>query len=116
MPWLSPRAKREMTTIRANKPAIEKLILRCPRKLIPGFTNILRDAAVANVSLLKDLLFANQKKNRRLRYTAVKKEQIRPMIRVVAKPLMGPVPKSSRITPVITDVRFESKIAEKAFE
>jgi hypothetical protein len=33
--------------------------------LIPGFTNILRDTAVANVSLLKDLLFANQKKNRR---------------------------------------------------
>ena len=33
---------------------------------------------------------------------------------VVAKPLMGPVPKNRSITPVITDVRFESKIAEKA--
>ena len=33
---------------------------------------------------------------------------------VVAKPLMGPVPKNSRITPVMIEVRFESKMAENA--
>ncbi len=46
----------------------------------------------------------------------MKNEQIIPIISVVAKPLMGPVPKNRRITPVIIEVRFESKIAENALE
>ena len=46
----------------------------------------------------------------------MKNEQTIPMISVVAKPLMGPVPKSRRITPVMIEVRLESKIAEKALE
>ena len=37
-----------------------------------------------------------------------------PAIRVIAKPFTGPVPKLKRTTPVITVVRFESKITEKA--
>ncbi len=41
--------------------------------------------------------------------TAVKKEQTIPMMSVVAKPLIGPEPKSRRITPVMTEVRLESK-------
>ena len=48
--------------------------------------------------------------------TAVKNETKIPIIKVVAKPRIGPVPKLNRITPVMIDVRFESKIAEKAFE
>ena len=46
---------------------------------------------------------------------AVKNEQIIPIIHVVAKPRIGPVPVTSKITPVISDVKLESKIAEKAF-
>ena len=42
-------------------------------------------------------------------------EHNRPMIRVVAKPLIGPVPKLNRMIPVMIDVIFESKIAENAF-
>ena len=52
---------------------------------------------------------------RRVRYTAVKNEQQIPMIRVVANPRTGPVPNTNRITPVMIEVRLESKIAEKAF-
>ena len=37
------------------------------------------------------------------------------MMRVVANPLIGPVPKLNRITPVMIDVKLESKIAENAF-
>ena len=37
------------------------------------------------------------------------------MIQVVAKPRIGPVPVTRRITPVMSDVKLESKIAEKAF-
>ena len=77
-------------------------------------TNTFLERPVENVSLLKASVRLNQRKKRRLRYTAVKKEQMRPMIRVVAKPLMGPVPKRSRMTPVMIEVRLESKIAEKA--
>ena len=50
----------------------------------------------------------------RVRKTAVKNEQTIPIMSVVAKPLMGPEPKTRRITPVMTEVRFESKMAEKA--
>ena len=48
--------------------------------------------------------------------TAVKKEIKIPIIKVVAKPRIGPVPKLNRMIPVIIDVRLESKIAEKALE
>lgn len=44
----------------------------------------------------------------------MKNEQTMPMIHVVAKPLIGSVPIVRRITPVMIDVRLESKIAEKA--
>ncbi len=79
-------------------------------------TNILPLKGVAKVSLLKASVRLIHEKKRRLRNTAVKNEQTRPMMSVVAKPLMGPVPKRRRITPVIIDVRLESKIAEKALE
>ena len=45
----------------------------------------------------------------------MKKEQTMPMIHVVAKPLIGPVPVTSRMIPVMRDVRLESKMALKAF-
>ena len=44
----------------------------------------------------------------------MKKEQTIPMIHVVAKPLIGPVPMVRRMIPVMREVRLESKIAEKA--
>ena len=91
-----------------------KLALRWPRKLTFELMNILLLRPVENVSLLYASVLLNHRKKRRLRYTAVKNEQMRPTMSVVAKPLMGPVPKSSKITPVIIEVRFESKIAEKA--
>ena len=50
----------------------------------------------------------------RVRYTAVKNEQTIPIIHVVAKPRIGPVPVTRRIIPVMSDVKLESKIAEKA--
>ena len=52
---------------------------------------------------------------RRVRNTAVKNDITIPMIQVVAKPRIGPVPVTRRITPVMSDVKLESKIAEKAF-
>ena len=78
--------------------------------------NILRESTVEKVRFWNTFELAPQMKKSRLRYTAVKNEQMIPMMSVVAKPLMGPVPKNRRITPVIMDVRFESKIAEKALE
>ena len=48
--------------------------------------------------------------------TAVKNEIRIPMIKVVAKPRIGPVPKLNRMIPVMIDVKLESKMAEKAFE
>ena len=48
--------------------------------------------------------------------TAVKNEQRIPIINVVAKPRIGPVPKLNKIIPVMIDVKLESKIAEKALE
>ena len=47
--------------------------------------------------------------------TAVKNEQTIPIINVVAKPRIGPVPKLKRMIPVMIEVKLESKIAEKAF-
>ena len=44
----------------------------------------------------------------------MKNETTTPMIQVVANPRIGPVPVTSRMTPVINDVKLESKIAEKA--
>ena len=48
--------------------------------------------------------------------TAVKNDTQIPIIKVVAKPRIGPVPKTYRMIPVINEVKLESKIAEKAFE
>ena len=48
--------------------------------------------------------------------TAVKKDTKIPIINVVAKPRIGPVPKLNRMIPVMIDVKLESKKAEKAFE
>ena len=48
--------------------------------------------------------------------TAVKNEIKIPIINVVAKPRIGPVPKLNKIIPVMIDVKLESKIAEKALE
>ena len=81
-----------------------------------AFWKSLLDSEVEKVCFSKPLLLANHVKKRRLRYTAVKKEHTRPIISVVAKPLMGPVPKSSRMMPVMIEVRLESKMAEKALE
>ena len=53
-------------------------------------------------------------KTRRVRKTAVKNEMMIPMIHVVAKPRIGPVPVTRRMTPVMSEVRLESKMAEKA--
>ena len=93
-----------------------KAALRLPMKFILVSWNNLRDSAVVKVILFMALVLATQRKNTRLRYTAVKNEQMRPMMRVVAKPLMGPVPKYSRMMPVMMDVKLPSKIALKALE
>ena len=50
----------------------------------------------------------------RVRNTAVKNEHTMPMIHVVAKPLIGPVPMVRRMIPVMREVRLESKMAENA--
>ena len=47
--------------------------------------------------------------------TAVKNEQTIPIIKVVAKPRIGPVPKLKRMIPVMIEVMLESKMAENAF-
>ena len=52
----------------------------------------------------------------RVRNTAVKNEQRIPIIKVVAKPRIGPVPKLNRMIPVRIEVALESIMAEKAFE
>ena len=70
---------------------------------------------VTNVWLSHLSLLSLYSQTRRVRYTAVKNEQQIPMIRVVANPRTGPVPNTNRITPVMIEVRLESKIAEKAF-
>ena len=61
-------------------------------------------------------LFMKYSYTRRVMNTAVKNEIKIPIIKVVAKPRIGPVPKLNRITPVMIDVKFESKIAENALE
>jgi len=52
---------------------------------------------------------------RRVRNTAVRNDAVIPMIRVMANPLMAPVPKMARMIPVMIVVRLESRMAEKAF-
>ena len=46
----------------------------------------------------------------------MKNEHTIPIINVVANPRIGPVPNTYRMTPVMIEVRLESKMAEKAFE
>ena len=48
-------------------------------------------------------------------YMAVKNEQQIPMMSVKAKPRIGPLPNTARMTPVMIDVKLESKMAENAF-
>ena len=88
--------------------------LRAPRKLNFVVVNMRLDRAVVKVSFWNGFVFSNMMNTRRVRNTAVKNEQMIPMIRVVAKPLIGPVPNIRRMIPVMIEVRFESKIAENA--
>ena len=46
----------------------------------------------------------------------MKNEMMMPIINVVAKPLIGPVPKLKRMMAVMSEVTLESNIAEKALE
>ena len=69
---------------------------------------------VVNVRLLNLPLFKPASKIRRVMKIAVKNEVRILTINVVAKPLIGPVPYTNRMKPVIIVVKFESKIAEKA--
>jgi hypothetical protein len=48
--------------------------------------------------------------------TAVKRLMMIPMLRVTAKPLMGPVPKIKRTKVVISVVMWASNIVTHAFE
>ena len=50
------------------------------------------DIEVENVNFWKGAVLPNPMNTRRVKNTAVKNEQTIPMIRVVAKPLIGPVP------------------------
>ena len=89
--------------------------MRNPKKLMCVWAKKFLDRAVVKVTFLNQPLLVPASKIRRVINTAVKKEDTIPMISVVAKPLIGPVPYISRMKPVITEVRFESKIAENAF-
>ncbi len=88
--------------------------MACPRKLNLQLLRKFLLIAVANVMPELRPFLVMRSNAIRVRNTAVKKEQTIPMMSVVAKPLIGPEPKSRRITPVMTEVRLESKIAEKA--
>ena len=46
---------------------------------------------------------------------AVNIEEMRPMIKVMASPLIGPESKFSRMSAAMSVVIFESKMAENAF-
>lgn len=60
-------------------------------------------------------LASRRSKMMRVIKTPLKNEVRIPMLKVVAKPLMGPVPSIKSIIPVSKVVRLESKMAEKAF-
>ena len=47
---------------------------------------------------------------------AVNIEAIRPILNVIAKPLIGPVPNWNNTTAAINDVKLESIIADNAFD
>ena len=51
---------------------------------------------------------------KRVIYSATNILEMRPMVRVTAKPLMGPVPNCARTNAEIRVVRFESKMAQNA--
>ena len=91
-------------------------IFRLPRKFTFGSVRIFFDTGVVNVRCLILSFASNASYTRRVRKTAVKNEAIKPIIKVVANPRMGPVPKTNNTMPVMTVVRLASKIAEKAFE
>ena len=74
----------------------------------------LRENGVVNERLSHLSFFIMCSYTRRVRNTAVKKEQQIPMMRVTAKPFTGPVPIKARMIPVMIEVRLESKMAEKA--
>ena len=79
-------------------------------KLMEVLPKTLRDMPVVKLMLAQRPFLVMMSKAMRVRNTAVKKEHTRPMMRVVAKPLMGPEPKRSRITPVIMDVRLLAQL------
>ena len=114
MPSLKPRtAKLPMNTIEIMA-HVANDALYLPMKLIFVFCSMLRDMAVVKVRLSHLSRLSWWSYTMRVMYTAVKNEQHKPMMNVVAKPRMGPVPNTKRITPVMIEVRLESKMAEKA--
>ena len=90
------------------------MVLALPMK--SNFTLVIRFLLmeVVKVTLANEPLFTKCSSTRRVANTAVKNEQQMPMRVVMAKPRIGPVPRYARMMAVSTEVRLESKIAEKA--
>ena len=68
-----------------------------------------------NESFLSRLRSMPQRKSTRVTRMAENIEATMPMVRVTAKPLMVPLPIQNRMMAVMSEVKFESKIAVKAF-
>src|SRR5690554_7765446 len=113
MPCLRPRVAREPKerTIRAKE--IAKNTFLFSRKAIFKLAN--KFSVHLEEKVMSTLEFSNHSYTKRVMKMAEKKEVAIPIIRVVAKPLMGPVPKRKRIKPVRKVVTLASMMAEKAF-
>ena len=89
MPRIASEAM--LTTISAIHTAAAAFDL--PMKLTFGLVRKLRLRAVVNVMFAQRPFLVIRSNAMRVRNTAVKNEQTIPIIKVVAKPLMGPEPK-----------------------
>ena len=112
---LKPRTASKMPATTTIAPTTVQLRLRLPIKSKLAPWNHLREIEVLNVMFWNLGLEIIHSITRRVANTAVKNEHAIPIIYVVAKPLIGPEPLKNKMIPVITEVKFESKIAENAF-
>ena len=93
MLFAMPRNANEATIATANTTNTMFTFFAAAMKLYFVSFNILLESFVVNVRFVSLFLSRKRSYTTRVTNTAVKNEHNRPIIKVVAKPLIGPVPK-----------------------
>ena len=112
IPWSRPVVNREPKLVNSKTADITYAILRFLKKLI--FTFLKRPLVIAVEKSNLPPLFTYQSINNLVIKIAVNNDVTIPIIKVVAKPLIGPVPKTNNINAVKPVVMLASKIEDNA--